>query len=1452
MARFFDPDELDRIERFSAQQRQRAVYASAVTQQQVQQVSAFAATYPFARPGVVVPAALSGMSPDEPAAKALAQAEVKQRGNSGFGWHSFGDVIKGGAKAVKSGLGDAVNVGQGVIRGAFMGLDAGGQAAQGMFREVLDNGYQFGDSERAVAQTDLAAGHRQIQQQGGYAGLLTGKTDVDYGSGFFVGGEVARDAGRRKQTSTDIRIDGKLPSIGRWTAAQILPPGTKQYNIVSGLVDAGVVLAGDPSTYVGGSITKARKADRLFAETTPSRVGKALGRGKNGPRDAFAVTDHGLERIAAGLIDGDTRKTILPERVGEWLLSGKGQAVVSKLVETTDPVVLRKTFGTNIDTDTLVKLADSRTAEDVYDILGPQLGVDIREKIPLPGAIKATVRRGLENVRWAQQMPGQHVDLHDADDAVSNLDRFLVNAKAGGDVRDSAVRSMMRAGSVTERYKVLTETIETVSNRFLDDALEGAGDAYGRAQARGKVRGLTGMVIDWHEDMRKYFVNQIGDNYPLPGTVIEGEVKALPSPHLIGEYINRAMPLPDARDIRRATSVLAPVIDNKYFKGSTTLGDFVSGQIFKRWVLLRPAYTVRVIGEEQIRLAASGKTGMFVHPLSHLAIAVSGDSTSRTAKALNRLPGQRTGRLETDLLGDNLAESEQGIESLNKGLRDYMDPALVQTPNWLTYGRKDAEFADAWADELAELYDNAVAKRVAHGGLYNGDSVNGGVARPGLDGIKDWFFDGAGQGFRKELAEGPDKEWLNTREGADAYIDSVLDRVNIKTGGDPNLLSVVESGRFGDERVFEPVAVGKDGTRKHQKGTRALLGDLARRAEDGIGPEKVKGQQLVHGRLTAGNRALASYDRATDHAFSYLMTRPTNFLSRSPAFRQFYYQRAEELVGFMSREAQAAAITAAREAGVDKAAIKRMQDAARRGSGDLDVEQADILAKGYGLDETKKLLYDMHERSQFFDITRLLFPFGEAWKEVMTTWARIGKDNPVMLRRAGLLVEGARDADLDGDGQGFFYEDEMTGEEMFSIPLVGDLAETFAGLPDGSVSFEATAKGANVFSQSVYPGFGPVVQLPASKLLPEDADFDFVRGLVTPFGATDTSGGILESFLPAWAKKVLTGYAPHGEAQERALANATTEAMRVLVSTGDYGNSREEQERLLGDARKSASRLFLVRALAQSTAPSAPMWEIAAKTKDGDFITTFALSQEYRKMQEEDYRTATSRFVAKFGEGAFLSTIGKSAGPSVSTEAYEFSRENPEAARAYKDVYGYFVGKASDGLDLTAFQRQFDTGEREVRNPEEARQMADQRLGTMIYMTAKSKVGDKPTPAQEEWLRQVKDLVGQEYPGYVAAPPDLAKTPKLIKQALEAADNDVIGATDAGQGVKLYARARAKAIESARAMGLETFERSPKAAGIREWLRSVATLIESEHPDFANVYDNLLSRELPDDEKAAA
>src|SRR5690606_34558532 len=167
---------------------------------------------------------------------------------------------------------------------------------------------------------------------------------------------------------------------------------------------------------------------------------------------------------------------------------------------------------------------------------------------------------------------------------------------------------------------------------------------------------------------------------------------------------------------------------------------------------------------------------------------------------------------------------------------------------------------------------------------------------------------------------------------------------------------------------------------------------------------RVRGTGLAGGQL----------DRAVENLFDHLMSKPTNHLSRSPVFKQLYWQRVEELVSFAPRSVGEDAIRAARQAGIGKDTLKRMAKRVVRASEPRleSVDDIDRLAKAHALDGTQKLLYDLQKRSQFFDMARVVFPFGEAWKEVVTAWARILYQNPASIRRAQQVVEGARKASV--------------------------------------------------------------------------------------------------------------------------------------------------------------------------------------------------------------------------------------------------------------------------------------------------------------------------------------------------------------------------------------------------------------------------------------------------------
>ena len=82
----------------------------------------------------------------------------------------------------------------------------------------------------------------EIESKGGYLGLLTGKTDVDYGSGFFAGGDVAKHAVQRGRAAAPL-IDNHAVTWVVTPRSRSSSRAAKPYGVVSGLVDLTSALA---------------------------------------------------------------------------------------------------------------------------------------------------------------------------------------------------------------------------------------------------------------------------------------------------------------------------------------------------------------------------------------------------------------------------------------------------------------------------------------------------------------------------------------------------------------------------------------------------------------------------------------------------------------------------------------------------------------------------------------------------------------------------------------------------------------------------------------------------------------------------------------------------------------------------------------------------------------------------------------------------------------------------------------------------------------------------------------------------------------------------------------------------------------------------------------------------------------------------------------------------------
>jgi hypothetical protein len=1446
--------------------------------------------------------------------------------------------------------------------------------------------------------------------------LLQGK-HVDLGQGFLPGGEIWEEREKAKQR---LRLDGQFVTPGRIMARQVAEPGTGQYQLLSGLTDFAQNIALDPTNLALGGLAKSQKAVRQFR--------------------------------SVGAIPG-VRKTVdTATAVDYFLTSNPGRKVVSALTENRDVYAAWKAIGQpSGGLDIARRLADTTDESATFQVLSDILGLTVRER-PSARFVSAQIERAGRNEfgqllgggaraaraddtrlgflgrlgRLGEDMPNQKINIHDPDDAALQLDRWMVNAQIPEATRARRIGEL--AGVQPDDPVAMFET----TRRIMDDTEGLLVTDWGLKPAR--ARSLTSMYERLADDLHTFDVDDMGRHVdtlaPLRVTVDGAVVDVRPTPGMISELVNDFIPLPDAREIRRATPLVKQMqglYESGLWKGSVDFADMVMSNVWKKLQLLRGAYTVRVVGEEQVRMAGSGLDSLISHPFSAIAWNLSVDPKSRLgrrlATAAERIVDPKGTVSVTGEVWDDIAEHASAMSRGSAGHAGL--PGEVLTGRFVMARQGDQGFFQGWATELAHEANDPIMRRVA-GGLEPGDlrSIGREASDDMFADVSEWWWKGTGQKWRRQLGSMEGRSGLLTdRTFADGYLrQNFFDRLQRFTGGDPDLVNLIGTGALDD--------VSLKGFGHTQK--------LARKLEDGYAagaPNFVKTPESVM-RLGAGAKSTARLNNATERAFDALMSRPTNWLSRSPTFRQKYWQRVEELVGSADQATQHAMIRAAKDANVDFTGMlsratrgsfdpppvtpgltraprsfleevadpDNLADAAADAAGargakfadptgawtdegatlavrskrlkpelstdeflddirangiqtpirvgydnngvfeivdghhrlwaaqqleidevpvvftywgdltgrahadmsrflrddvdlftmnmveDLDASQVfrtlpwakikgltnlddvDVLAKSFALSETKKLLYDLQKRSQVFDMMRLVFPFGEAWKEIITSWGSILRQNPSTIRRFQQGLEGARQPSLlgeaettPGSGEGFFHTDPNTGEEVFSYPGGGILSKML-GLGSGGAGVEliGMAKGLNVVSATTLPGFGPIVQLPASHLIPNTPNWDTAREILLPFGEQES---FIDSFTPAWLDKMKEVFSDPDPQTHRLFANTVADTMRALAATGEYDTSSAEgQQQLLDDATAKAKILYVIRGAAQSVVPTGPSFSWNTQDVQGNVVPVKLLSDDMRALTEEyggDRTAAFNEWVKRYGVNNVLSIIGKSTAiveRPVTEKGDAWLRAHAGEERDFASTIGFFAPEPAVGeFDYTAYVRSFETGAREGVSPEEQLDLANDFLGRVQFEQAKQIAAARPGPESSLWLAQVRQMIAEQYPGFDGwvSRSIWEKKPKpdeLIAELRSAVLTPSLAQTDAGQGIRKYL----SAIDAANQMVVQLpgntrrYQQAKSAAPIRAWLRSVAKQIIEEHPDFERSWMMVFERELADDDFAAA
>lgn len=883
--------------------------------------------------------------------------------------------------------------------------------------------------------------------------------------------------------------------------------------------------------------------------------------------------------------------------------------------------------------------------------------------------------------------------------------------------------------------------------------------------------------------------------------------------------------------------------------------------------LIRPAWGLRIVAEGQARLWAYGLPNMYHNPIAALGVVAGADSDSRLGQFLSKLGnhpihpednlgkalfkkagnrveewfGSQFGKYGADAEGSRFVGGldEEFGDALNSGpMRLYDDVGIftkrgkgVHDPrDWKLVSQDDPQFASGLADELIRQRSSPSVRNV--------------LAQDNPEIAKAWMADTAdGKNVFLNRLRSEDEVYLSVtdprarrvadlspqehRQLSDFYVETVLDRAKGATVNDPTLMGALRDGELAGLKL---TAENRD----------QLATEIDRMMRTGLidTPQSMRVPRL------ADQPEVAKRFGIQGVMFS-LAGKPENYFDRSPTFRVLHWQRMEELAPALTAEAKAKLLLNAREANVPRTIMRRIASASplAEEAGGLGLKEATKLANQYALQGTRDILYDLSSKSQFWDQLRLLFPFGEAFQEVMSRWAKILVDNPKVIRRLDQGMEGARE-------QGFFEKGPF-GDEVFTYPGSQWITDKILGMP---IPLQGSVSGLNLAGNGL-PGMGPAAQISASFLIPNKPKWDGVRKIIFPYGDQSTGqplDDLQHALIPTWLGHAMKYFqTPEGDRQ---FGNTVGYMMNYLASTGEYdlhgGKAAEEADRLLKDATGSAKTFALIRAAASAVSPSAPIPQWLILNPKNQLAEINVVREQYFKRVDKDGSNAAMQWMLDtYGAKNFLIPQGFTTANGIlpkTEKQWAWVRDNSWASDLYPETFGLFAPIDKGGkFDITAYLRTEESGQRDRLSPRGRVELANSRLASFLWdkNTAKLPSTDKV----DAWKRGYKTALMKDYPGYN---PDGggSKTGLRVLELERASKDERVDGEMRGALEEYFARRQqAQEISSKRNGNVNGWTSAKKTKDIRDWLRNSARVLIRRAPQFRAAWEDVLSREMSED-----
>jgi hypothetical protein len=431
------------------------------------------------------------------------------------------------------------------------------------------------------------------------------------GQGFFAGQDLmSKQAERaRKYRGT---IEGSAWTPGRGSANMVFKPKSLPYNIMSGVIDALVMIKTDPTNVftkgakaIGRADTTVGGAKLLESSLVPRLSAAQTAALRQEITDGIGLTkglaEYGLDGTKYAAFSKNNRRfntlvdRIVKEksaaRIAEDIFDHKlPNEIVSALADAKDPDVVRAILATGWDIGGQALTQDIRNLQGVFlgsrTIFGTAIGDIMHERMPLVDGLRKS-RYFTKMAKGSIVTSGTSIDNRNAVRTVISYMRTAgVDAEDIDSVANTVIRGFQPGSSDVARKQSLDmfeATMRSVMKRdgVTDEVID---ELFGRA--RGGVERVRKYLADrdglpTDNGYSKHLLNK-DQNY-LPDDEIEtllseigyrqGDKFAITSPTEIVEMLNRIQVLPDLRDVRRITrnKLFREVLDRGVLPGKLPL-----------------------------------------------------------------------------------------------------------------------------------------------------------------------------------------------------------------------------------------------------------------------------------------------------------------------------------------------------------------------------------------------------------------------------------------------------------------------------------------------------------------------------------------------------------------------------------------------------------------------------------------------------------------------------------------------------------------------------------------------------------------------------------------------------------------------------------------------------------------------------------------------------------------